>query len=59
MLSASFAASGRFHVNVEIMRAFVRVRQLLTASAELTHRLDGLESRYDAQFNVVSMPSVR
>ena len=40
-------------VNVEIMRAFVRLRQMLSANAELARKLEALEKKYDAQFRVV------
>ena len=40
-------------VNVEIMRAFVKLRQMLASNAELSRRLDELESKYDRQFKVV------
>ena len=40
-------------VNVEIMRAFVRLRQMLAAHADLARKLAALEKRYDAQFKVV------
>jgi hypothetical protein len=40
-------------VNVAIMRAFVRLRQMLAANKELARRLDELEKKYDAQFRVV------
>jgi hypothetical protein len=39
--------------NVAIMRAFVRLRQMLASNAELSRRLDDLESKYDSQFGVV------
>ena len=35
------------------MRAFVRLRQMLGANAELAKKLDALEKKYDAQFRVV------
>jgi hypothetical protein len=41
------------HVNIEIMRAFVRLRQLLASNDKLARRLDELEERYDAQFRAV------
>lgn len=53
MLSSVLRSQRAVQVNVEIMRAFVRLRQVLTANAELTHRLDELENRYDPQFKVV------
>jgi septal ring factor EnvC (AmiA/AmiB activator) len=40
-------------VNVEIMRAFVRMRKLLADNSELTRKLAALERRYDEQFKVV------
>ncbi len=40
-------------VNVEIMRAFVKLRQLLSENKELTRRLNDLEKKYDAQFKIV------
>ena len=40
-------------VNVEIMRAFVRLRQMLASNAELARKLDALEKKYDEQFQIV------
>jgi len=40
-------------VNIEIMRAFVRLRQLLSSHAELARKLDELEKKYDKQFAIV------
>ena len=41
------------HVNVEIMRAFVRLRQMLASNADLARKLATLEKKYDAQFKIV------
>lgn len=41
------------HASVEVVRAFVRLRLLLTSNADLSHRLDVLEGKYDRQFKVV------
>ena len=41
------------HVNIEIMRAFVRLRQMLASNAELSRKLNTLEKKYDAQFKAV------
>jgi hypothetical protein len=38
---------------VEIIRAFVCLRQMLAAHADLARKLAALEKRYDAQFKVV------
>ena len=40
-------------MNIEIMRAFVRLRQMLASHEELARKLDALEKKYDAQFRVV------
>lgn len=39
--------------SVEVVRAFLRLRQLLESNAELARKLDALEKRYDGQFRVV------
>jgi hypothetical protein len=37
----------------EVVRAFVRLRQMLASNAELARKLAALENKYDAQFKVV------
>ena len=39
--------------SVQVVRAFVRLRQLLAADAELSRKLATLEKKYDAQFRAV------
>ncbi|MFA6579416.1 MAG: ORF6N domain-containing protein, partial [Elusimicrobiota bacterium] len=39
--------------SVQVVRAFVRLREMLVAHKDLARRLDALESRYDAQFKSV------
>ncbi len=53
MLSSVLHSPRAVAVNIEIMRAFVRMRGLIAGQAELSRRLDELESRYDEQFSVV------
>lgn len=53
MLSSVLKSERAVQVNVEIMRAFVRLRGLIGHNRELARRLDDLESRYDRQFKVV------
>jgi hypothetical protein len=53
MLSSVLRSPRAVRVNVEIMRAFVRLRRMLASNAELGRRLDELEKKYDAQFKVV------
>jgi len=53
MLSSVLRSKRAISVNIEIMRAFVKLRQMLASNAELSRRLDDLESNYDRQFKVV------
>ena len=39
--------------SVRVVRAFVRLRQMLESNPELARKLDALEKRYDSQFRVV------
>ena len=53
MLSSVLRSRRAIQVNIEIMRAFVRLRQLLATNKELAAKLDQLEQKYDSQFKVV------
>ena len=53
MLSGILHSKRAIQVNVEIMRTFVRLRQLLASNAQLARKLEALEKKYDAQFKVV------
>lgn len=53
MLSSVLRSKRAAQVNIEIMRAFVRLRSLLSAPADLARRLDELEQRYDEPFRAV------
>ena len=53
MLSSVLRSKRAIQVNVEIMRAFVRLRQVLSSHRELARRIEDLERRYDTQFKVV------
>ncbi len=53
MLSSVLNSERAINVNIEIMRTFVKLRQLIAEHKDLTHRLDALEDRYDDQFKVV------
>jgi hypothetical protein len=53
MLSGVLNSPRAIQVNIEIMRAFVRLRQWLASNAELARKLSELEQKYDAQFRVV------
>jgi hypothetical protein len=53
MLSSVLKSKRAALVNVEIMRAFVRLRQVLASHRELKQKLVQLERKYDVQFKVV------
>ena len=53
MLSGILNSPRAVQVNIEIMRTFVRLRQMLASHADLARRLAALERKYDAQFKVV------
>ena len=53
MLSSVLRSKRAVSVNIDIMRAFVKLRQMLASNVELSHRLDELERKYDKQFRVV------
>jgi len=53
MLSSVLNSERAIRVNIEIMRAFVRLRELIAANRDLARRLDHLETKHDAQIKVV------
>ncbi|MBI5429359.1 MAG: ORF6N domain-containing protein [Nitrosomonadales bacterium] len=53
MLSSVLRSDRAIHVNIEIMRAFVRLRQMLASNTELSRKLSALEKKYDTQFRAV------
>ena len=53
MLSSVLKSERAVQVNIEIMRAFVKLRELIASNKELAKRLDELEKKYDSQFKVV------
>ena len=53
MLSSVLNSDRAIEVNIQIMRAFVKLREMIASNKELAKRLDELESKYDEQFKVV------
>src|SRR5881398_906228 len=47
MLSSVLRSDKAVHVNIEIMRTFVRLRRLLSSHAELAGKLAALEKKYE------------
>ena len=53
MLSSVLNSERAVQVNIDIMRAFVRLREILSTHKDLAKKLEELEKKYDAQFKVV------
>lgn len=53
MLSSVLRSKRAVKVNIEIMRTFVKLREMLASNAQLSRKLDALEKKYDAQFKSV------
>jgi hypothetical protein len=53
MLSSVLNSERAVQVNIAIMRAFVKLREIIASNKELSKRLDELEKKYDEQFKVV------
>jgi hypothetical protein len=53
MLSSVLRSERAVQVNIAIMRAFVRLREMLASNRDLARKLEQMEHRYDAQFKAV------
>jgi ORF6N domain len=53
MLSSVLGSDRAIDVNIAIMRAFVRLREMMTTHKELAQKIGELEKKYDAQFRAV------
>ena len=53
MLSSVLRSPRAVQVNIAIMRAFVRLREMLATHKDLARKLEAMEQKYDAQFKVV------
>ena len=53
MLSSVLHSERAVQVNIAIMRAFVRLRELAASHKDLLRRLDEMEGKVDRQFKVV------
>jgi phage regulator Rha-like protein len=53
MLANVLSSERAAQASVQVVRAFIRLRQLLASNAELARKLDALEQKYDRQFKVV------
>jgi len=53
MLSSVLNSNRAIQVNIQIMRSFVKLRQMIAPNTELARKLEKLEGEYDRQFKVV------
>ena len=53
MLSSVLRSKRAIQVNIQIMRAFVRLQRIIQSHAELARKIGEIEIKYDAQFQVV------
>ena len=53
MLSGVLRSAKAVQANIAIMRAFVKLREIIATHKGLARKLNDLENKYDAQFNVV------
>jgi hypothetical protein len=53
MLSSVLNSERAIRVNIEIIKAFVKLRKLLVRHKDLKKKIEEMESRYDEQFRVV------
>ncbi len=53
MLSSVLNSKRAIHVNIQIMRAFTQLRQMLSTNEDLKRKIEQMESKYDEQFGIV------
>ncbi len=53
MLSSVLNSKRAVQVNMQIMRAFVKLREMISTHKDLAKKLEDLEQKYDVQFKVV------
>jgi hypothetical protein len=53
MLSSVLRSKRAIHVNIQIVRAFTQLRQMLSTHEDLKRKIESMEKKYDQQFQVV------
>ena len=53
MLSSVLNSKRAIQVNIQIIKTFVRLRQMLSTHGDLRHKIEDMESKYDEQFRIV------
>ena len=53
MLSSVLRSDRAIQVNIQIMRTFTKLRQMLSTHKELREKIEALEKKYDGQFKAI------
>ena len=53
MLSSVLASKRAIQVNIQIIRTFIKLRELLSTHVELRRKIEDMEKKYDSQFKIV------
>ena len=53
MLSSVLNSKRAIQVNIQIMRAFTKLREMLVSNKELRQKIEEMEKKYDHQFKIV------
>ena len=53
MLSSVLKSERAIQVNIQIMRTFTRIREMVLTHQDLKKKIEAMERKYDQQFNVV------
>ncbi|MCG2751614.1 MAG: hypothetical protein L6301_07185 [Desulfobacteraceae bacterium] len=53
MLSSVLKSNRAIKVNIQIMRAFTQLRQMLSTYDDLKKKMEAMENKYDENFQVV------
>ena len=53
MLSSVLNSNRAINVNIQIMRTFTKLRQMIASHEDLRKKLESMEKKYDEQFRIV------
>jgi hypothetical protein len=53
MLSSVLNSNRAVQVNIQIMRTFTRLREILSTHEELRRKIEQMEKKYDSQFKII------
>lgn len=53
MLSSVLKSKRAIQVNIQIMRAFIKLKEMLSTHKDLKQKIEEMEKRYDYQFKIV------